>query len=358
MSEIRWTRGWHERAKVEVANGAHLDRDESELALAEIERAWGEIERLSGERGGEGRAREVACGWAAPVLRAVYGVPLGVGLTVDASTAERVVVALTALLVGGTAPPLEALAAARGEPGAGSHADAADDAVATVYEQDAERERTTAVPERLTREEARERLRALGVAGPDALLDDAKGWIDRIARKKSKGQIAAILRAYVAGQDADTAKGLSEPARPSAWMQREAREGVRFAEAAVAAYESATPPAANRTGEAWQIARDAFKTAVLNPEDAAHVDRFSERVWRAVVRALSAPAAPALVFYRGDRVSHIQETPGKAWCGISLAHLEPEPDRTLDGRACKRCRALMPAAPTAPSEDERAQAER
>ena len=47
MSEIRWTRGWHERAKVEVANGAHLDRDESELALAEIERAWGEIERLT-----------------------------------------------------------------------------------------------------------------------------------------------------------------------------------------------------------------------------------------------------------------------------------------------------------------------
>lgn len=55
-------------------------------------------------------------------------------------------------------------------------------------------------------------------------------------------------------------------------------------------------------------------------------------------------AEEALVFYRGDRVSHIQKTAGKAWCGMDLTRLDPEPDRSLDGRACRRCRARMEAA--------------
>jgi len=106
--------------------------------------------------------------------------------------------------------------AARGEPGAGSHADAADDAVATVYEQDAERERTTAVPERLTREEARERLIVLGCP-PEAAddgLDNVRAMVVQWANPVSDtGKAAtAILRAHVAHLDAQPSADPPEPA--------------------------------------------------------------------------------------------------------------------------------------------------
>lgn len=49
-----------------------------------------------------------------------------------------------------------------------------------------------------------------------------------------------------------------------------------------------------------------------------------------------------VVFYRGALVSHIKKDMQSVWCGLLLANLEPEPDRTLDGRACRACVKTMP----------------
>lgn len=48
------------------------------------------------------------------------------------------------------------------------------------------------------------------------------------------------------------------------------------------------------------------------------------------------------VFYRGESASHLKKDVHSAWCGQPLARLEPEPDRTLDGRACRACVKAMP----------------